>query len=522
MNLLLKSAACSARSLAPATVEANTLVASDLSLPEWSYTDEILGIGGVAVSARLATASEGGNEVDEYIINPSLTNALDWYYGNFIHVPAGATGITISCEIKRVTGDVSGNTFALAMLNEAASAWWGTPNNTQMTPTASWAAHSHTVTAAVAGVRLHAILIAHSAFGRSGATRALVRKVKVTPVGASGVFSGTYYRIGAAGNLRGDTRSGEIDTTGKRQRQDAQARYELQTTATKWGAEVRASIYPQYSTQAKALVTVDSVNVSQPAVTAKTLPAITTGTMAAGKKKFRAFAPLAAYDPTRVELQHGELRAIYLDDPKPMLLRRPSRRLYLLGDSITAGWSATVPQYDSWASILRDSYHVDVCVDGVGSRQLKDLELQSATPGFAETGWAHHAARAASWGATDVIVALGVNDWGLAGATVTYTATQYGAALAALAAEIHAQLPNARVWIASPTVTNQELVANTNAETLDDFRSAAEAAISPLAYATAINGLDLCGPAGIGGDGVHPTNAGHEEIADAYAVAMGL
>ena len=121
-----------------------------------------------------------------------------------------------------------------------------------------------------------------------------------------------------------------------------------------------------------------------------------------------------------------------------------------------------------------------------------------------------------------MIVALGVNDWGLAGATVTYTATQYGAALAALAAEIHAQLPNARVWVATPTVTNQELVTNTNGQLLDDFRDAADSALASLAYATCINGLDLCGPAGIGGDGVHPINAGHEEIADAYAVAMGL
>lgn len=520
MNLLLKQAAAGQASLAPALVEADTLVASDLSAPEWSYIDEAT--GNLTATVRLATAAEGGNEVDEYIINPALANGSDWYVGQLIACPPGSTGLTISCEIKRVAGDSSGNAFAFAVLNQAASAWYGTPNHQTVTPTASWAAQSFTVTAALSNVALYPVLIAHSAFGRVGATRVLVRKLKVTPVGASGVFAGAYYRVGASGNLRGDTRAGELATADMRQRQDAQARFELKTTATKWAVDLRASIYPQYTTQAKALVSADYVMQSQPAVTAKSTPAITTGTLSAGKKSLRVFVPLAAYNPTRTELQHGEVRAVFLDDPAPKLLRRPSRRLYLLGDSITAGWSATIPQQDSWASILRDSYRVDVCVDGVGSRQLKDLELQGATPGYPQTGWGHHAARAAAWGATDVVVALGVNDWGLAGASVTYTAAQYGAALVALAAAVHAAIPSAHVWVVTPLVTNQEAATNTNTETLDSFRDAADSALASVAYATCINGLDLVEASGISGDGVHPINAGHEQFADNFALAAGL
>lgn len=507
---------------ASCAVEANTLVSSNLSLPEWGY-DVLLSGPGSKATARLATTAEGGNELNEYIINADLARAGDWYVSQQLACPSGTTGIKISCEIKRVSGDSSGNAFALAFLNQALSAWLGTPDHQTITPTASWAAHEFTATASLSGVVLHPVLIAHTAFGRVGSTRVLVRKLKVTPIGASGVFSSSYYRLGAAGNLRGDTYSGEPDTTSKRQRHSAQARYELKTTATAWGVDLRASIYPQYPDQAKALVTADHVVKSQPAVTAKNVPAITTGTLSAGTKKLRVFSPLSAYDPpTLTEIQNGEVRAVFLDDPKPKLLGRPSRRAYLIGDSITSGWTATIPQQDAWASILRDSYGLDVSVDGVGSRKLKQIELEAGTTAYPSTSWGHFAARAAEWGATDVVVALGVNDWGLYGATVTYTAAQYGAALAAFAAAIHAALPSALVWVVSPLLTTLEGTTNTNGETLANFRTAADSALSSLAYATHVDGSTLVTLAGLTGDGVHPNDTGHETIADNLAAELGL
>ena len=51
---------------------------------------------------------------------------------------------------------------------------------------------------------------------------------------------------------------------------------------------------------------------------------------------------------------------------------------------------------------------------------------------------------------------------------------------------------------------------------------AADSALASVAYATCINGLDLVEASGISGDGVHPINAGHEQFADNFALAVGL
>ena len=512
MRAALKAAALKKRAaIEYATTEANTIATGILTAPEWYLT----ATGGGVVTARLATELEGGDGATIYAVNPSrdATPSGYWSRQHYVVAPTGATQLVLTGEFRRIVGDSSSEKFALAFANQGQTAWVGSQQ--LVTLTDSWQTVSLTVSV-TAGTVYRATLICHDAFLAVLNSRCLMRNLRVYPNGASGVFASSWYRLRT---VRGDTRGGDNNASLGRPTHNPQAWIGARTKAASWVAEVSSSLYSTYATQSHGS---QNINTTHTVLTlaANDTPKQFAGSGVSERKDLRIHAGLAV-DSAGVKA--SSVLALYLPQSAgvPKVIPAKARKVFVIGDSIAAGWTTTLPQRDSWGAILRDSYNVELCLEAWGSRELADDEVLAATSSYASTGFAQVAARAAAFGATDIILALGVNDW----LNATLTKTAYGTKLASYASALHSANPSAAIWALTPLSLGASYSApNVNGDTLADFRTQATSALTGSPSVTVLDGATIFPGSGaeLNADAIHPNDAGHETIADNIAAEIGL
>jgi lysophospholipase L1-like esterase len=179
----------------------------------------------------------------------------------------------------------------------------------------------------------------------------------------------------------------------------------------------------------------------------------------------------------------------------------PSKRLVVLGDSISVGFRATNPTTEAWAMLVRAAYTGRTTSYGAGSATFRGFaettELRSATA-------ANILNMADGTSSNQVWIALGYND-----ASAGWSAASFEAAYRAFLQLLLATIPHAVVFAQSPIAATDEALPTT----LPAIRAATLAACTGLAGVTYVDGLSLSVP--IGPDGIHPDTAGSVTYANA-------
>jgi lysophospholipase L1-like esterase len=171
---------------------------------------------------------------------------------------------------------------------------------------------------------------------------------------------------------------------------------------------------------------------------------------------------------------------------------RPTTIFAALGDSITHGFNA-LKEKDTWAFQLAVA---------------KGWQLKNFANGSALAVPAQGSALAGC-GATKAFLMIGYNDW----ANNVTTAT-YGANVLAELQNMRTALPSAKIYASSP-IYSTNLGANTNGNTLIDFRTAFASAFTTWADGNSqiFNGLSLMTNSSDRlADGIHPNITGATEI----------
>jgi hypothetical protein len=195
----------------------------------------------------------------------------------------------------------------------------------------------------------------------------------------------------------------------------------------------------------------------------------------------------------------------------------------LYTDSIGCAALAVPATQLGWTPRLRALYPGRLAIEGWGGRALWDdsgtlpgqqglgsiANLAACLTGFVAGGTTR-----------DVLIQIGVND-ALFGGLGRWSAASFGTALAQLLDAIHAADTGARVFLASPLITNSEATVNAFGNTLPQYRTQCSTAASGRAWVTFTDGTTMMTATGIGADPLHPVNVGHQAVALGTGAAAG-
>ena len=137
-----------------------------------------------------------------------------------------------------------------------------------------------------------------------------------------------------------------------------------------------------------------------------------------------------------------------------------SPKMFIFGDSISAGASATYPSSGSWVPIFRLAWSGSIINDAWAGRNFTDA---CGTAGARTT----YAAFIASFAPTEVWIQVSTNDY----ANNTISAANFETAYADLLDKIHANLPAAVIYAQTAIIRSTE-TANGSGNTTDDYRTA--------------------------------------------------
>lgn len=215
------------------------------------------------------------------------------------------------------------------------------------------------------------------------------------------------------------------------------------------------------------------------------------------------------------------LRAIYVPASAAVIFppTTATRRLCIVGDSVTNGSVATIPIYQGWVARLKKRYAGTTIVDAYPGRGLfhdaQTAAIQKAS-----------ALRLAQLHLSDLIIALGTNDYNNGG---LWSAASFGTAYGAFLDFFHGMSPATRVWCQSSILKNGE-GANSFGSTLGDYRTQVQTVATNASRAPWCNFVDGTGATGLSAglwpvlgdlpDNLHPNNTGHGKIGQAWIVEM--
>lgn len=187
-----------------------------------------------------------------------------------------------------------------------------------------------------------------------------------------------------------------------------------------------------------------------------------------------------------------------------------SPRMWVYGDSITAGANATEAPLEGWVQLVRNEYAGSVINDSWGFRALyRDAATADMRTDFA--------AYIASLRPSIIWLAIGTNDYGIS----LWTAANFGTAYADLLDKIHALLPSATIYCQTPIDRTSE-GANGVGSTMAQYRTEITTASNARSgYCVTVDGTAFLGTGDLA-DGVHPTTAGHALYAAAVIAELGL
>ncbi len=418
--------------------------------------------------------------------------------------PPGATSATFTFRGKTTTGTAT----VRGGINTSNGSESGVTEHTLTTTAATF---SQTV-AVTAGSQywVH--------FERNGTSdTAIVGRPTLTFAGASGVFAADYVRL---------------DFNPKTLSANAETRL-TQADALRWGCRISPNAEFVLWTNATSAVLEAIVSEADSALNRQSdiqvfendrLVALVGSGTASGVIKYAELTLSSGWKRLTIRNSEGvtgagfdasfHMRALYIPASAGYTrLSEPDRRLVIIGDSIISGYDSeiqdTIPNSGVSACLLAKYPGIGTSYAKQGAR-LNDITGAAAVRAAYVQRWL-------SAPASDVVIALGVNDYGQSTVSAANFATQYGELLD----EIHIRAPGARVWCVTPIPKTVE-TANSLGSTLPDYRAAIVTAVSSrTSYASVIDGTAIVSAADLW-DGTHIKKARQMKYAMAVINAMGV
>jgi lysophospholipase L1-like esterase len=471
-----------------------TLVSSNLASSEY-VNFSVLGL-------PAATAEDYDDPTDGacYRINPAGTDGSSaLLYGRFV-APPGCTSVTVRVRAKLD----SGNTHLYVGIWDAGG---GTPvgyvGGTYTTIDGTMTDYSDSF--AVTAGNEYALFFQGNV---DGAQTIIVESARVEPVGGSGLFAGTFYRLPLVHE------TALLDTFPDRWRGDGTldclalcspgARWDVLTDATAFAVEAYgATTYDDVSIEVDGEVETS---------TAHTGYQLQTFSLAAGTRRVSVVVP-PIY--TAGELADGASvngtfpRAFYVGTCATLqasALTTPATRVLVYGDSISCGYTTSLG-LSHWALLRRAGTCTPLLLAGAGAELFFDGADATARQTFVD---------ALATLDFDVIwLAIGTNDYGSADWA---NVAAFEAAYEDLLDKLIAAYPAMGIYAQTPT-SRTDLGTNGHGETLAQYRTAITNAASGKATVTVVDGATLLDTANTT-DGVHPDDAGAVEIAAGITTAL--
>ena len=442
--------------------------------------------------------------LDGYLLSTQGTgDAGAWLLYTFVP-PPGATSATFSFRGKTTAGT--------ATVRGGINIFSGSESDvTEHTLTSSAATFSQTI-AVTAGNQywVH--------FERNGKSdTAIVGRPTLTFAGASGVFAADYVRLDVNPktlSANAETRLTPADALRWGCRISPNAEFVIWTDATVAVLETLCSEADSAANRQSDIQVLENDRLSSLIGSGATSGVIkyTTLALSAGWKKLTIRNSEGVTGAGFDASFHS--RALYIPATAGcMRVSKPDRRLVIIGDSIISGYDPdiqdTIPNSGVSACLLAKYPGRGGAFAKQGAR-LNDITGSAAVRAAYVQRWL-------SEPTADVVVALGVNDYGQSTINAANFKTQYGEFID----EIHLRAPGARVWCVTPIPKTTE-TANSLGSTLPDYRAAIVTAVSSRStYATVIDGTAIVSAADLG-DGLHIRKSRQMKYAMAVINAMGL
>src|SRR6185437_3908986 len=198
------------------------------------------------------------------------------------------------------------------------------------------------------------------------------------------------------------------------------------------------------------------------------------------------------------------------------------RGVVVYGDSIAAGFGASITPTKSWLSLLRQSLMGSgghVAIEGWGGRSLGgDTNVAPASPvAFLSipTLAARLVSMLAPYSRRQLWVEMGINDY-----THGMTVANYSATLGSLLDTIHSLDSTIAVILQGFTITNKEATPNSAGNVPGDYRTAMSGLVSGRSFCV-YHDYSTVAPIGDFTDGLHPNDTGHALIAAQALIDIG-
>ena len=208
-------------------------------------------------------------------------------------------------------------------------------------------------------------------------------------------------------------------------------------------------------------------------------------------------------DPTSQPYSGTFIEDIRLDNTIfTQLEELPSaNKTIFLGDSITVGDGADYPSYTSYSRLFHKDNGKEVTTLGWGYGKLKDF---ASTPTLlAEFMASYNSVMANATANKTLVIALGTNDFGLDSTASATFKTWYET----IVDEIRSVDVDVQIYCISPLVRSSET------SLLGEYRTAISEVCTARSFCTYIDGQPIL-VLGDLGDGVHPSQAGHQKYKD--------
>lgn len=479
----------------PAGVDEGTLVPSDLLVPDWVHHE-------YSADAPTVAAYSDPTDGDIVLVNGgSNAPANGRLYSRFV-APAGCTSVTLKIRVKAVSGTP---TLYMCIFLPGVGPVTGSAG-VYLAPTLTGTMTEYTSTVPVTpGVEYGVLLF----FNAVGQVPALIESVRVEPdAGSTGLFGGTFYRVPlthSRAELNAEpTRYKNSASMGALSQASPGARWDVVTDATQFALEGGPSSgYAQYSRLAAEVDGEPSVNEACSAYSIKTF------SLASGEKTVSPVVPPLTTDG--VDVAGTWPRALYVGPCSSLslpALEVLSRRVLVYGDSITAGFSASVGQ-SHW-TLLRRAGTCAPLLKAMGSVAL----WFDGPTALARQAWVDSLA---ALDFDDIWLAIGTNDWGANFSAFWATVADFQAAYSDLLDRLVAAYPGVNIYAQTPLPRSG--TTNANGHTLAQYRQAIQTAASGRPTVTIVDGTSLCSISDLP-DGTHPDDAGCEVLASSIEAVL--
>lgn len=288
---------------------------------------------------------------------------------------------------------------------------------------------------------------------------------------------------------------------------------EFRTSLTDFSVKIGGGNISGFAGENKVFLLVDGVYNQEITLTSPGTQTVAITTLSAGVKLIRlvngyAAAPDSTGDINLPEYVVAVQGVVTSGDIEIKIPVTPTKKILLIGMSITTGATGTRISDTSWAMQLRNDEGFNIQLDSYGGRSLAD-NAGNFIQAKADEMVAYHLAQLSGSSQKEIWMDLATNDFG----NIQISKATYKTYLERYADTLHAANSSVRlIWI-RPTDRTSYDTPNISSATLGDLDDAITEAASTRAWMEIMGdryNLTLTNTT----DGLHPNQAGHDEIKD--------